>query len=135
MVAEPQSRAGRPGGGLVEVAGERGDRGAVREARRRHRRHDHRVRADPPGPVEQRPGVLAEGPRVHGAHGQPRLVEVRAQRVRAFSDVVRLDGAVAEAPDGRQHRLTAVGKLVSYRVQLQGRRVARQFVAAFHALR
>ena len=83
MVAEPQSRAGRPGGGLVEVAGERGDRVAVR--RSASAGTDGTITVSAPtrlGAVEQRVGVLAEGARVHGAHGQPRLVEVRAQRVR-----------------------------------------------------
>ena len=46
VVAEAQAPVRRPGGGLVEVTGERGDRRGAGEARRRDRRHDHRVRAD-----------------------------------------------------------------------------------------
>ena len=97
VVAEPQSPAGRPGGGLVELAGERRDRVGVSEALRRDRRHDHRVRADGPRAVEQHVGVLAHGPRVHGAHGQSGRVEVGAERLGVRPHVEKLNGAVPEA--------------------------------------
>ena len=133
VVTEPQPLVGRPGGGRVDLAGERGDRVPVGEPLRRRPRHDHRVRAELARAGEHRVGVVAQGLRVHGAHGETRFVEVAAQRLGVRQHVVRLDRAVAEALDCLEHGLTARRKLVPEGVELQGQRIARQILLTFHA--
>jgi len=68
---------------------------------------------------------------VHGAHAEFGRVEVGAQRPGVGPDVVQLNGAVAEAPDGLEHLRASGRELVPDAVELQGRWIARQIAATF----
>ena len=126
VVAEAQPVVRGLDGGLVELLGQAGDPLGVGETLGRHYRHDDGAAADRAHPAQQHLAVLAEDVGVHGAHGQPGLVQVGPELLRVGPHVVGLDRAVAELRDAPQDFLPARRKDLAEGVKLQGRRTADQ---------